>query len=100
MSSSGETLLDPDSPVIDPSTCTCAIFYSINGCHEGLRGVPLGNALIGRVTNELAKTFPALDTFATLSPVPGFRSWLADLAGPTRERRARDGRGRALRPRQ
>ena len=80
MSSNGEALLDPDSPVVDPSTCTCAIFYSINSCHEGLRGVPLGNALIGRVTNELAKTFPALDTFATLSPVPGFRSWLADLA--------------------
>jgi malonyl-CoA decarboxylase len=80
MSSNAEALLDPESPVIDPSTCTSAIFYSINSCHEGLRGVPLGNALIGRVTNELAKTFPGLNTFATLSPVPGFRSWLADLA--------------------
>lgn len=80
MSSNAEALLDPESPVIDPSTCTAAIFYSINSCHEGLRGVPLGNALIGRVTSELAQTFPGLDTFATLSPVPGFRSWLADLA--------------------
>ena len=80
MSSNAAALLDPDAPVVDPSTCTCAIFYSINSCHEGLRGVPLGNALISRVTDELTKTFPGLDTFATLSPVPGFRSWLADLA--------------------
>jgi malonyl-CoA decarboxylase len=79
MSSNAQALLDPESSTIDPSTCNCAIFYSINSCHEGLRGVPLGNALIGRVTNELARTFPGLDTFATLSPVPGFRSWLANL---------------------
>jgi len=79
MSSNAQALLDPESPTVDPSTCNCAIFYSINSCHEGLRGVPLGNMLIGEVTNELARTFPALDTFATLSPVPGFRSWLAAL---------------------
>ncbi len=80
MSSNAQALLDPESPTVDPSTCSCAIFYSINSCHEGLRGVPLGNTLIGRVTNELARAFPGLDTFATLSPVPGFRSWLANLA--------------------
>jgi malonyl-CoA decarboxylase len=80
MSSNAEALLDPESPTVDPSTCNCAIFYSINSCHEGLRGVPLGNTLIGQVTNELANAFPGLDTFATLSPVPGFRSWLANLA--------------------
>ena len=80
MSSNAQALLDPESPIVDPSTCNCAIFYSINSCHEGLRGVPLGNALIGQVTNELARAFPGLDTFATLSPVPGFRSWLANLA--------------------
>jgi malonyl-CoA decarboxylase len=79
MSSNAQALLDPESPTVDPSTCNCAIFYSINSCHEGLRGVPLGNTLIGQVTNELARTFPGLDTFATLSPVPGFRSWLAKL---------------------
>jgi len=80
MSSNVGSLLDPESPMVDPSTCSCAIFYSINSCHEGLRGVPLGNALIGQVTNELATAFPGLDTFATLSPVPGFRPWLAHLA--------------------
>ena len=80
MSSNVEPLIDPESPIVESSTCSCAIFYSINSCHEGLRGVPLGNALIGQVTNELATAFPGLDTFATLSPVPGFRSWLASLA--------------------
>jgi malonyl-CoA decarboxylase len=80
MSSNAEALLDSESPMVDPSTCDCAIFYSISSCHEGLRGVPLGNALIGQVMNELATAFPRLDTFATLSPVPGFRSWLANLA--------------------
>jgi malonyl-CoA decarboxylase len=80
MSSNVGALLDPDSPMVEPSTCSCAIFYSINSCHEGLRGVPLGNELIGQVTNELATAFPRLDTFATLSPVPGFRSWLTQLA--------------------
>jgi malonyl-CoA decarboxylase len=80
MSSNVELLIDPGSPMVEPSTCSCAIFYSINSCHEGLRGVPLGNALIGQVTNALAAAFPGLNTFATLSPVPGFRSWLATLA--------------------
>src|SRR5712692_8111084 len=80
MSSNAQALLDPESPTVDLSTCNCAIFYSISSCHEGLRGVPLGNALIVQVADELARAFPGLETFATLSPVPGFRSWLANLA--------------------
>jgi len=82
MSSNADALLDPESPTLDPSTCTCATFYSINSCHEGLKGVPLGNALIAQVTSQLARELPGLDTFATLSPVPGFRAWLATLARP------------------
>jgi malonyl-CoA decarboxylase len=80
MSANAQDLLDPESPVVDPSTCDSAIFFSISGCHEGLKGVPLGNALIGQVADELARTFPGLETFATLSPVPAFRSWLTNLA--------------------
>jgi malonyl-CoA decarboxylase len=57
-----------------------AIFYSISSCHEGLRSVPLGNALIDRVVDELAQAIPALDIVATLSPVSGFQSWLSMLA--------------------
>ena len=82
MSSNARALLDPASPLADPSTWTCATFYSISNCHEGLKGVSLGNALIGQVADDLAHAFPGLETFATLSPVPGFRSWLTDLALP------------------
>jgi malonyl-CoA decarboxylase len=80
MSSNARTLLNPESPVVDPFTCDAAIFYSISSCHEGLRGVPLGNALIARAAHEIGRTFPGLKTFATLSPIPGFRAWLASLA--------------------
>lgn len=80
MSSNAQALLDSESPTVDPSTCNCAIFYSISSCHEGLRGIPLGNALIGQVADELGRAFPELKTFATLSPVLGFRSWLTNLA--------------------
>jgi malonyl-CoA decarboxylase len=80
MSSDAQGLLDSESPVADPSTCTCGIFYSISSCHEGLKGVSLGNALIGQVADELERAYSGLKTFATLSPVPGFRAWLTDLA--------------------
>src|SRR5262249_42189074 len=80
MSANVDALLDADSPVVDPSTCRCAIFYSISSCRERAEGAPLGNALIGRVADELACRFPGLETFATLSPVPGFRSWLASVS--------------------
>jgi malonyl-CoA decarboxylase len=81
MSSDAQALLDTDSPIADPATCTCAIFYSISSCHEGLKGVSLGNALIGQVADKLESEYSGLETFATLSPVPGFRAWLMNL-GP------------------
>ncbi|WP_298951961.1 malonyl-CoA decarboxylase [uncultured Methylobacterium sp.] len=61
---------------------TTAIFYSISNCQRGLAGVTFGNFLIKQVVEDLCREMPALKTFVTLSPVPGFRSWL------DRERRA------------
>jgi hypothetical protein len=75
-----QPLLDPDSPVDDPAQATCAIFYSITNCQQGLRGVSFGNVLIKQVVEDLGKEFPRVKTFATLSPIPGFRSWLVDRA--------------------
>lgn len=69
-------LLDPASPVADPARADCAVFYSITNCQEGLRGVSFGNLLIKQVAEALGREFPRLKTFATLSPVPGFRAWL------------------------
>ena len=54
-----------------------AIFYSISNCQDGLRGVAFGNFLIKQVVEELKAEFPQLKRFSTLSPVPGFRHWLA-----------------------
>ena len=72
-------LLDPDSPEADPARADCAIFYSITNCQDGLRGISFGNLLIKQVVHELGREFPRLKTFATLSPVPGFRAWLAGI---------------------
>ena len=70
-------LLDPNAPRGEPREATTALFYSISNCQRGLAGVSLGNALIKRVVEHLAGEFPQLKTFATLSPIPGFRAWLA-----------------------
>jgi len=55
-----------------------AIFYSISNCQDGLRGISFGNFLIKQVVEELQAEFPQLKRFSTLSPVPGFRRWLAE----------------------
>jgi len=73
-----QPLLDPDSPVDDPARATCAIFYSITNCQQGLRGVSFGNVLIKQVVDDLGQEFPRVRTFATLSPIPGFRAWLME----------------------
>jgi malonyl-CoA decarboxylase len=69
-------LLDPDAPVSDPGRADTATFYSITNCQEGLRGVSFGNVLIKQVVEDLGSEFTRLRTFATLSPITGFRSWL------------------------
>jgi len=75
-----QPLLDPNSPIGDPTAADCAIFYSITNCQDGLRGVSFGNLLIKQVAEHLGREFPRLKTFATLSPIPGFRRWLAEYA--------------------
>ncbi len=63
----------PEHAAPEPSV---AVFYSISNCQEGLRGISFGNFLIKQVAEDLAKEIPTLRTFVTLSPVPGFRTWL------------------------
>jgi malonyl-CoA decarboxylase len=69
-------LLDESAPPYDPHAAQAAIFYSISTTQAGLRGVSFGGFLIKRVVETLAADFPKLRTFATLSPIPGFRRWL------------------------
>lgn len=75
-----QPLLDPDAPVVDPQSCRCAIFYSISNCHEGLRGMGFGGALIRQGAEALRAELAGLRALATLSPIPGFRQWLGGLA--------------------
>ncbi len=77
MSDKVQPLLDPDSSVLPPDAADCAMFYSITNCQEGLRGVPFGSFLIKQVVEDLGPEFPRIRKFATVSPVPGFREWLA-----------------------
>lgn len=73
-----EPLLDIQAPVLAPEKADTAIFYSINNCLRGLRGVPFGNFLIKQVVEELAAELPNIQTYSTLSPLPHFSQALRD----------------------
>lgn len=73
-----ERLLDVNAPVLTPDKVNTAIFYSINNCLDGLRGIPFGNFLIKQVVVELAAEFPNMENFCTLSPLPRFSKALLD----------------------
>jgi len=73
-----EPLLGVDAPVLAPEKADTAIFYSINNCLQGLRGVPFGNFLIKQVVAELAAELPNIKTYSTLSPLPRFSRALRD----------------------
>lgn len=69
-------IIETDSIVLPVEEADTAIFYSINNCQKGLRGISFGDFLIKQVVSEIQKEIPNITSFATLSPVPGFRKWL------------------------
>lgn len=71
-----QNLLDVSAPLGDPARADTAIFYSINSAQRGLVGMNFGGFLIKRVASDLSREFPNIRTFATLSPIPGFRAWM------------------------
>ncbi|XP_054632919.1 malonyl-CoA decarboxylase, mitochondrial [Dunckerocampus dactyliophorus] len=73
----------------DVNKINTAIFYSISSTQAGLQGVELGNYLIKRVVRELQSEFPHMAQFSSLSPIPGFSSWLQGLLSQYRK----EGRG-------
>ncbi len=85
-----QVLLDEHAPVLDPHKARVAVFYSISNTQAGLRGVSFGNFLLKRVVEDLKRDFPRLETFATLSPIPGLAGWALRqpeaLAGALTER--------------
>lgn len=76
MTDNVHALLDESAPLGNPAQADTAIFYSISNCQKGLAGISFGNFLIKRVVDGLKAELSGLRTFATLSPVPGFRRWL------------------------
>jgi malonyl-CoA decarboxylase len=92
-------LLDESAVAADVNKATTAIFYSISNTQQGLRGVSFGDSLIKRVVDTLKEEFPRLKTFATLSPIPGFRSWLGKNAAQLLDKldeKAKTALGRAI----
>jgi malonyl-CoA decarboxylase len=75
-----QDVLAEERPVLPADQATTAVFYSISNCQLGLRGVSFGNFLIKQVVADISRDLPALKTFITLSPAPGFGSWLAKVA--------------------
>src|SRR6195952_3869894 len=69
-------LLAEDRQPVPIERARTAVFYSISNCQRGLGGITFGNFLIKQVVEELRRELPKLDTFVTLSPVPGFIPWL------------------------
>src|ERR1700754_563 len=69
-------LLAEDGQPVAIDRARTAVFYSISNTQRGLGGISFGNFLIKQVVQELQRELPKLDTFVTLSPVPGFMQWL------------------------
>ncbi|MEO8719160.1 MAG: malonyl-CoA decarboxylase family protein [Burkholderiales bacterium] len=76
-----QLLLDAQAPIGNIRAADTAVFYSISNAQKGLRGISFGNLLLKRVIADLQQDLPWLKTFATLSPLPGFRRWLAGQDG-------------------
>jgi malonyl-CoA decarboxylase len=69
-------LLAVDRQPVAIERARTAVFYSISNTQRGLGGISFGSFLIKQVVEELRRELPKLDTFVTLSPVPGFMPWL------------------------
>jgi malonyl-CoA decarboxylase len=81
-----EPILAEERETLAPERATHAVFYSISNCQRGLSSISFGNFLIKQVVEELKRDLPSLQHFVTLSPVPGFRNWIAaELAKPHSE---------------
>ncbi|WP_299596483.1 malonyl-CoA decarboxylase [uncultured Tateyamaria sp.] len=74
-------LADGRNP-IDAEEADTAVFYSISNCQDGLAGISFGNSLIKQVVADLSRDLSNLQTFVTLSPIPGLTRWLNRADAP------------------
>jgi malonyl-CoA decarboxylase len=75
-----QPLLAIDTPQADLSTVNTATFFSISNCQDGLRSISFGAFLLKQVIHELNLEGLDVRRLVTLSPIPGFRAWLAKQA--------------------
>ncbi|MEO1102452.1 MAG: malonyl-CoA decarboxylase [Pseudomonadota bacterium] len=73
-----DPILAHERDTLAPAKANTAVFYSINNCQVGLRGISFGHFLIKQVAQDLAREMANLKSFITLSPMPGFAPWLRD----------------------
>ena len=71
-----DDVLSQDRDRLSKGGETKAVFYSISNCQNGLKGISFGNFLIKQVANAIRTEYPNIKEFVTLSPVPGFMTWL------------------------
>src|SRR5271166_6338351 len=89
-------LLAERRPHVGQNKARAATFYSISNCQQGLTGVTFGNFLIKQVVEEIRRELPRIETFVTLSPVPGLRAWVEACDDPGIDRLAKAVREAAL----
>src|SRR5207245_11332894 len=81
MCGTGAARVALSSTAAAPASAECSRVSSFTNPQDGLRGVSCGNLRFKQVAEDLGREFPRLKTFATLSPIPGFRKWLAGGTG-------------------
>lgn len=71
-----QALLAEDRDAMAAGDADTAVFYSISNCQAGLASISFGNSLIKQVASDLSAELSKLNTFVTLSPIPGLTKWL------------------------
>lgn len=74
-----QALLVEDRTALPAEEADTAVFYSISNCQAGLASISFGNSLIKQVAADLSAELSGLDTFVTLSPIPGLTKWLKQV---------------------
>ncbi|KAG0762129.1 hypothetical protein G6F16_011573 [Rhizopus arrhizus] len=75
MPNSIHSILNAESAINLPENFHCAICYTIT-TQNAFGNINLGRHLITSAIESLQQEYPQLKTFATLSPIPGFRKWV------------------------
>ncbi|MEM0977308.1 MAG: malonyl-CoA decarboxylase family protein [Pseudomonadota bacterium] len=78
-------VLAEDREICAQDRATVAAFYSISNCQSGLAGISFGNFLIKQVVKFLQVEFEALETFVTLSPIPGLSKWMESASADAKD---------------